>query len=337
MKKTLVALAVLATAGSAFAQNSISLTGNFGAGVQRSIGGANAGAAYQRAGIAVTDGSLTFAGAEDLGSGLKAGFSLSADFFRPANLGAIAAFNGSSGVATTDSYLTLGGGFGTVKAGLWESRSAAWDGGNVAPISLPIDLYDSASVDGTRSALIQSASRDARVAYSSPSFSGFKVGLTVSERAYGVVAAPSGPYPAEEGVSLSGSYAAGGLSVLLALKNLNLDNGNAYQLGASYDFGVMKVGAGLDLQQRKSAAGAELDDRLGYLVSLAAPIGPVTVGATYIQSDLPEDPATAGLGVEYAISKRTALNASVGKFLSGPATWEDANQSQYRLKLIHSF
>ena len=155
----------------------------------------------------------------------------------------------------------------------------------------------------------------------------------MSERAYGVVDAPAGAYPAEEGVSLSGSYAAGGLSAILALKNLNLKDGNSYQLGANYDFGVAKIGAGVDLQQRSAGA----DDRLGYLVSVAAPIGPVTVGATYIQSDLTDDPATAGLGVEYAVSKRTALNLSAGKFLSGPATWEDGHQAQYRLKLIHSF
>lgn len=330
MKKTLVALAVLATAGSAFAQNSISLTGNFGAGVQRTI---SKGGAYDRAGIAITDGSLTFAGAEDLGSGLKAGFSLSADFFRPANLAGLGT-SGESGVATTDSFLTLGGGFGTVKAGIWESRSAAWDNGNVAPISLPIDLYDSASVNAKNHQLLQSAARDARVSYASPSFGGFKAGLVVSERAYGRQAFPAEAAAAgEEGISLSGSYAAGGLSVGLALKNLNLQDRNSYQLGGNYDFGVVKVGAGVDLNQQ----GAGADDRLGYLVSLAAPIGPVSVGVTYIQSDLQDDPAAVGLGVEYAISKRTALNASLGKFLSGGQDWEDAHQSQYRLKLIHSF
>ena len=325
MKKTLVALAVLATAGTAFAQNSISLTGNFGVGVQRSVSSA-AGQAYARPGLAVTDGGLTFAGSEDLGGGLKAGFNLNADFFRPANLAGIAAFNGSSGSATTDATLSLSGGFGAIRAGLWESRSYAWDFGNVAPISLPVDPYDS-SFAGAAGAILQGAARDARIAYSTPSMGGLKLTALLSERAYGQI---NGVNP-EEGFTVAASYGAGGLTAALALKSLNVKDRNSYQLGANYDFGGFKLGAGVDLAQR----GAGADDRIGYLVSAAAPIGPVTVGATYAMSDLTGDPAVAALGVDYALSKRTALNASVGKFL-GDAL-EDNFQAQYRVKLIHSF
>lgn len=323
MKKTLVALAVLATAGTAFAQNAVSLTGNFGVGVQRTVVGSGA---YGRPGLAVTDGGLTFAGSEDLGGGLKAGFNLNTDFFRPANLAGIAAFNGSSGSATTDATLSLSGGFGGVKAGLWESRSYAWDFGNVAPISLPVDLYDT-SFTGTASQILQAAARDARIAYTTPSFGGFKFTALISERAYGVI---SGVNP-EEGLSLAASYANGGLTAALALKSVNVKDRNSYQLGANYDFGGFKLGAGVDLAQR----GANADDRIGYLVSAAAPLGPVTVGATYAQSDLTGDPAVAALGVDYALSKRTSLNASAGKFLGD--NLKDAYQGQYRVKLVHNF
>lgn len=316
MKKTLVALAVLATAGSAFAQNSISLTGNFGVGLQRTPVGGN------KTHLAVTDGGLLFAGKEDLGSGLNAAFNLSTDFFRWSS----ADSNGyNGGNATTDVFLTLGGGFGSVKLGQWESLSAAWTAGNVAPLSTPADLY-STNFSGYAGDIVQNSARNMRIAYTTPSFGGFKGTLLFTDRQPdgGAVAGP------EAGATLGFSYAVGGLNAALSLKNLNVKDGNSYQLGGSYDFGAVKLGLGADLKQKAAS-----DDRIGYLVSLAAPIGPVTVGATYMQSDAVGDPVAYGLGVQYDISKRTAINLSAGKF-DGDLL-KDRFQGQARLKLIHSF
>ena len=313
MKKTLVALAVLATAGTAFAQNSISLTGSFGVGVQRGLTG--------KTHMAITDGGITFAGAEDLGGGLKAGFNLGQDFFRWKNAGVAGNPGDGSFGGTTDVTGTLSGGFGTIRAGQWESLSAAWTAGNVAPVSLTEDLYK----DGV---ILQAAGRDMRVAYTTPSMGGLKATVLLTDRTNNGENAANEPTN-EAGASLGFSYAAGGFSAALSLKNLNVKDGNLYQLGGKYDFGGFMLGAGVDLAQRGA-----LDDRTGFLVSAAAPIGPVTIGASYGQSDLTGDPTAVIVGAEYALSKRTAMNLSVGKFDGG--VWENS-QGIARFKVIHSF
>ena len=327
MKKTLVALAVLATAGTAFAQNAISLTGAFGVGLQRS-----STTAGQRPHMAITDGGLTFAGSEDLGGGVKAGFSLNQDFFRWTNsVDGAAGKDGSNTLGgTTDVFGTLGGGFGTIKAGQWESLSAAWTGGNVAPISLPDDPWSPAGASSAASTL-QVSSRDMRVAYTTPSMGGLKATVLLTDRTNNGANAATEPKN-EVGASLGLGYAAGGLSAALSLKNLNIKDGNAYQLGGKYDFGGFMLGAGVDLVQQ---AGGK-DDRIGYLVSAAAPIGPVTIGATYTQSDAVGDPKSYGVGAEYALSKRTAMNLSVGGFDADSGAYKDL-QKQARFKVIHSF
>ena len=322
MKKTLVALAVLATAGTAFAQNSISLTGNFGVGFQRTSTGGN------KTHMAITDGGLTFAGKEDLGGGLAAGFTLNQDFFRWSNAG-VAGNPGNSKLGdTTDVFLTLGGGFGSIKLGQWESLSAAWTAGNVAPLSTPDDLY-STNDSGYAGDIVQNSARDMRIAYTTPSFSGFKATVLFTDRTDNGANTAIEPTN-EAGLSLGFAYGIGGFNAALSLKNLNVEDGNNYQLGGSYDFGVAKLGLGVDVKQR-----ANFDDRMGYLVSVAAPIGPVTVGATYLQSDLTNDPAAYGIGVNYDISKRTAVNLSAGKFDGD--FYEGTRQGMARLKLIHSF
>ena len=329
MKKTLVALAVLATAGTAFAQNSISLTGNFGVGFQRNSTGGN------KTHMAITDGGLTFAGKEDLGGGLAAGFTLNQDFFRWSNAG-VAGNPGNSKLGdTTDVFLTLGGGFGAIKLGQWESLSAAWTAGNVAPLSTPDDLY-ATNDSGYAGDIVQNAARDLRIAYTTPSFSGFKATVMFTDRTDNGANTAAEPTN-EAGATLGFAYGIGGFNAALSLKNLNVENGNNYQLGGSYDFGVAKLGLGVDFKEASTAQRnlGLTKDRTGYLVSVAAPVGPVTVGATYLQSDVEGDPAAYGLGVNYDVSKRTAINLSAGKFDGD--FYEGTRQGMARLKLVHSF
>lgn len=320
MKKTLVALAVLATAGTAFAENSINLTGNFGFGAQRGLDG--------RTHLAITDGSLTFAGTEELGSGLVAGFNLSQDFFRWSNAGA-------APVATTDVYGTLTGGFGQIKGGQWESLSAAWTGGNVAPISLPEDLYK----DG---AILQAGTRDLRLAYIVP-IGPLKASFVVTDRTEdgftpgnpGESFGPGNPQNEFAG-TIGLGYTYGGLSAQFAAKNVNVKDRNALQLGAKYDFSGFMIGAGVDYQE----LGAN-EDRTGFLVSVAAPLGPVKIGATYGQSDLDipglKDPKALMIGAQYDISKRTGFNLSFGQFDSASGTAWDNTQKIARFKVQHNF
>ena len=69
MKKTLVALAVLAAAGTSFAQ--VTITGKLGFGAQKTPANTDANANTGQ-GLLMTDGDVLFTATEDLGSGMKA-------------------------------------------------------------------------------------------------------------------------------------------------------------------------------------------------------------------------------------------------------------------------
>ena len=74
MKKSLVALAVLAATG-AFAQSSVTLYGRMDAGITRDGGGLGTAGSVTRVDSGIAGGTrLGFRGVEDLGGGLKANF-----------------------------------------------------------------------------------------------------------------------------------------------------------------------------------------------------------------------------------------------------------------------
>ena len=79
MKKTLIALAVLAASGASFAQ--VTITGNYTAGYRVSSGvGATATAnGADQGGLGNDTSALTFEAKEDLGGGMAAGAKMSVD------------------------------------------------------------------------------------------------------------------------------------------------------------------------------------------------------------------------------------------------------------------
>ena len=132
MKKTLVAAAVyglLAPAAStAFAQN-VSLAGLvdvFAGSIQYS--GDKRTAKVDSNGMSTSWWGVT--GSEDLGSGLKAEFKLSA-FFRP-DTGSVGRFNGNENFFSRDAWVGLSGGFGSVRVGR-----------DLAPNFLPTVIFNS--------------------------------------------------------------------------------------------------------------------------------------------------------------------------------------------------
>lgn len=90
-------------------------------------------------------------------------------------------------------------------------------------------------------------------------------------------------------------------------------------LGASYDFGVVKLSAGYKTD--KLSGDAEFTDRLkGGIIGLTAPIGPVILKASYIERRIGDDKiGTQGaIGVAYDLSKRTALYANYAELDNEP-------------------
>jgi predicted porin len=235
MKKSLIALAVLAASGAAFAQSSVTLYGV----ADLWVGKVNKNDV--RAGDDGLAGSrLGFKGTEDLGGGLKAGFQLEQG---------LDLSNGSTDAPTfkRQANLSLSSALGTVKIGRsFTAMDDVFGAGNSG-----FDSELSASgvwLNGYTSAA------DAQLYYASPSYAGFsvagstqldgnKVGGKVSsfniQYANGPIAAAVGyedDAAGKEGTMLNGSYDLGMAKLMASYYTTKPNVGastNSYQIGAN--------------------------------------------------------------------------------------------------------
>ena len=160
---------------------------------------------------------------------------------------------------------------------------------------------------------------DNSIRYTSPSFSGFSVsGL------YGFGENKTPAVDATKTVGASAQYANGPIGVYLAYQS------DAYVrtaglkpalenilVGASYDFGVAKVGANYNRAKLKDIAasaflggtGGNIDAQKEYGLSVSVPFGATVVEANYGQSkgDTLGKASAYGVQALYSLSKRTTL------------------------------
>ncbi len=313
MKKSLIALAVLAASGAAMAQSSVTLYGVADAGVTYLNGNDNWSG--------VTSGNnltsrLGFRGTEDLGGGLKANFVLEGGFNLDNGDGA----SGYAGAKAGEGFqfkrrstVGLAGSFGEVRLGreltaaynatarydvfgsVGLAQSRLWADGNV------VDANANAAAVTTNQRVSN------MVTYVSPDFTGFKVGLN-----YGFGETTNGNSDSSYlGAGLM--YDNGPLSLGLGLERLNegansvaTSDIDAWSLGGSYDFGVAKLLAGYRTSKVDLAAGE--NKRNGAYVAVTAPV----VRASYnrYENKLNGGKAKAdqfGLGYVYSLSKRTSV------------------------------
>jgi predicted porin len=329
MKKTLIALAVLAASGASFAQSSVTLSGTYSFSYQKDVtntaangalvtvnsargGNAVAAAAtnVDGKGFAVTDANLKLAAVEDLGGGLKASFDYTLE---------TGAFRGAP-ATRADSGIAVSGSFGAVA--LRNTRGSDLIASIVSPaISLPDGLYDNL-------AIVSRGSQDQFI-YTSPAFNGFTAQYLYVEANDGAISLPTA-----DGVKSAQvyglSYAAGPLSVTAAIKANSLQGTtsvkkNQQELAVSYDLGVAKVGYAFDGKETNTGTNANG-------VSVTVPMGAVTLGVQSFKRGVLKQ---TDFGASYAFSKRTSLNVASGK-LSGHAT-EANNGTQSRVQLKHTF
>ena len=322
MKKTLIALAVLAASGASFAQSSVTLSGLYTFSYQRDVTSTaangnpltnNSAIAAQAAaatvaakGFAVSDANLKLAAVEDLGGGLKASFDYTLE--TGAQRGAMA--------TRADSGIALSGGFGTVA--LRNTRSSDLIAAIGSPaISLPDGLYDSTNV-------VARAAGDL-ISYTLPTFSGLTTSLTFFEGNDGNISLPTTDKSA---YILGLSYANGPLTVGAAMKSVNTPaattKSSNYELMAAYDLGVAKISYAFD--GKSATTGTYADDAQGF--SVTVPVGAISLGANYFKRGSNK---VSEVGATYAFSKRTTLSASSGKQTA------DANGNQTRIRLAHAF
>ena len=317
MKKSLIALAVLAASGAAMAQSSVTLYGVADAGVTYLNGADNWSG--------VTSGNnltsrLGFRGVEDLGGGLKANFVIEGGFNLDNGDGA----SGYAGAKAGEGFqfkrrstVGLSGGFGEVRMG--RELTAAFNA------TARYDVFGSVGIGQSRlwadggvvdaSANATAVTTNQRISnaltYVSPDFSGFKFGLNYG---FGETTASN----SDSGYLGAGlTYDNGPLSLGLGLERLN--NGansvatsdiDAWSLGGSYDFGVVKLLGGYRASTVDRAAGE--NKRNGAYVAVTAPVGPGLVRASYNRYENKynggKDKADQfAVGYVYGLSKRTSV------------------------------
>ena len=322
MKKSLIALAVLAASGAAMAQSSVTLYGVADAAVTYVNGldnwtGLNSGANKTSR--------LGFRGVEDLGGGLKANFVLEGGFNLDAG-------DGKSGGATDSGFqfkrqstVGLAGNFGEVRLGreltAAYNATARYDVFGSVGIARSQLWEDGKNLDTTTFADPYYYTTNQRVSnaitYVSPDFSGFKVAANYG---FGEIAGEN-----RDGRYFGGglTYDNGPLSLGLGAERLNKGNGAAMQaqsshdltawsLGGSYDLGVAKLLAGYRQSTAKDVLGlGDLKNR-GYMLAVTAPVGPGLVRAAYNRYEAKFDGEKGvtdqfGLGYVYNLSKRTSV------------------------------
>lgn len=302
MKKSLMALAVLACTGGAMAQSNVTLYGRIDASLgSTKLNGVSTSQLYS--------GNLTASrwgmrGSEDLGGGLKAIFQLETGI--NADEG-----TGPSGFSR-QSWVGLSGGFGTVRMGKADSiYKDINDLGNTYNIS-PDSLFNSA-VEANRAGLATFVNRpNNQIRYDTPDFGGFTAGLTYALDE-DVVGAP-------EITAIAARYRVGKLDVGFGYQNedqLLLANDRKHTaVAATYNFGPARVSA----QYQNVKAGDNRKDN-EVALGVGVPLGNWDLTAGYSRSKAESAAGTtAGKGTAfamaatYALSKRTRV---YGGYLDG--------------------
>lgn len=346
MKKSLIALAVLAASGAAMAQSSVTLYG---------IADVWVGNVKQEGGAKNLDTSTTsmisggvstsrwgMKGSEDLGGGLKANFQLESG---------VSVDTGASTGFDRQAWVGFSGNFGDVRLG---RVSSPFD--NVQAASNAMFDSDLSPVNNPGGGVFRTASGYTSkptntIFYKTPSFSGF--GAEVS---YSLDEEDTDPLTTETAItSLNLTYAAGPFAAQLAYqeedRNTAADDDFTFaRLGASYNFGVATAKLSYGRAENATGtvsgathtAGAKTDEwQLGVDVPMSSAL---TLSASYAEST---DDAIGtitevkrsgyGLGAAYALSKRTTVYGGLKMATEEQAGVRDLDTTVYAVGVKHSF
>lgn len=308
MKKSLIALAVLAASGAAMAQSSVTVYGR----VDASIGSIDTGAGsdsklFSGGTAGLTTPRLGFMGKEDLGGGLAATFKLEQriDLDTGAQQPTKDFTNTDTPGFKAETSVGLAGGFGAVRLG---RMTTSFD--DVRALSNKFNVFDSNGFTTTGfafenfgSKLLKYTSRNnGMVRYDSPSFGGVYASASYAFDQRSDVADD------QTVTSLHLGYKAGGLNVAFGYQDEKTKFENT-ALAASYDFGAFALSGGF--QSAKADTGNNKET--GYNIGVEVPIGDVKVSLGYASAENKlngakvSDASGFGLGAKYALSKRTSL------------------------------
>jgi predicted porin len=368
MKKSLIAIAALA-ATSAFAQSSVTISGVADFGLQYNNQTVNAAGVGNGTGAnklqlgAGNNNRIIFAGVEDLGGGMATTFAFQlrldpgrgneergTNYIGYAATGTTAATSGtttSRPLFQGESTVGLRGGFGALRLGRMLPANQMLNGGTIDPWGVstvggnPYQTgFVSDYVQGGEGRIGNAAT------YATPNFSGFQ----------GLVTLGFDKGPANKSYSsYAASYRNGPIAAMFGMEN-NRFGDKLTNIGANYDLGAAKLYAGYGAVKGGTAAeraGATfLATAAGQQVAVDSKVTILSFGA-----NIPFGAATGrvgyanwtgnggavgnskeskfSLGVNYALSKRTAIYSDIANTTRKSAAL--AAVTQFDLGIAHSF
>jgi len=351
MKKTLIALAVLAASGASFAQATIS--GNLTMGYMAySKGQAGSLGNTDTSGFGTDTSQINFNTTEDLGGGMKLDAQMRI-------AGADRSNSNGSAVVGKDAFLRLTtNGYGALTLGATKLGDLS---NGIASVGATYYQFDDLSQTSktTDGLFYKRPSRDS-VSYVLP-IGPVKLGVAYVEpklsatgdTGLGVGAAGS---TGQRAMIYTAGYVTGPIAANLTYASFdNRDNTQSTakdqtRLEGAYDFGVAKVGLGYQLTAHDGVAGAK-DTQI--LLGVSVPMGNLKLGANWGQRKSDDFIAASNngtrtgyiLGATYSLSKRTSIignyarwDAASGNQDVGATSTVGLNTSnQFALLLSHSF
>lgn len=325
MKKTLIALAAVAVSGAAFAQSTVTISGKLGAqymATKSSVG-------VKTNGINIVDGDVNFSMVEDLGDGLKASAFMGIRLRgREENSdGAV------DGIGARNATISLSGGFGSVTAGAVASGSGILKNGTAGAVLL--------GIDDTGLLMDKEVNSVDLFEYKTPTISGFNGYVQLVDSINN--AGSGGMDETEAFVSatvLGLDYVAGPIAFNIDTTKFNRNAAvstadTRLRTSASYDFGVAKLGLGYQTNDNTTT------DVKQTLIGVNVPMGAFSLGlnwadrkTTTLSSGVTAKNTGYEAGVNYSLSKRTTIAASMGSIdVAGGLN----DQTFSRVRLMHSF
>src|SRR3989344_5736140 len=318
MKKSLIALAVLAASGAAMAQSSVTLFGIIDA--TYAYGSGSLANKSQLTNSGYNSSRLGFRAAEYLGGGMSASFWLEAGVNNDNGSGGTTSTNnqGASGVTggggltfNRRSTVSLNGGFGEVRLGR-----------DYTPQFWNLTVFDPFGTNG--------------------------VGTTQTQCYMGENLSNAANKKDGNGLALRAGYANGPINVALAFSDTKFLSGNikAVNLGGQYDLGVAKIMAHYNQDDVKGG-----NEGKGFLIGGLVPVGAGEIRlaySTYKIDTVGADPRSnkIALGYVHNLSKRTALYETyahvsnkngAAQSLNGSVTAAGDNSNGYDFGIRHSF
>jgi predicted porin len=345
MKKSLIALAVLAGSGAAMAQSSVTIYGildTYLASVKSDVNG-NSTTQNKLDSGSVNGSRWGFKGTEDLGGGLKANFQLESGFNIDDGT------QGQGRLFGRQSWVGLSGGFGAVKLGRMPTpfddvngaSDAVFDS-NLSAMARTFRTYNGSynNAAGTGAMTSYSIRTNNTIKFESANYGGF-----AGAASYALAEDPRDSsttvYSSVSALNLT--YAAGPLAVQLGYQTehsnqVNVDDLKFTRLGGSYDFGVAK--ALLAYGKAGNIGGVSGADATEWQIGADVPVSAaLTLSANYASSkDNDTVPAASqakrtgyGLGAKYTLSKRTFV---YGGYSHGTSDFTASAQEDTKVNLF---